>query len=223
VVDHSEELDRLRDAAVPDRDRVEQAVRAGDVDAALVALDRMTERFASLQDYSVNWVASLLSYLGEHLGEAAVEDALRRFGEDYLRPRRDTGGGPAWADLPAEVRARALIRPMVANGARVAVSADDDRITLSFRCGTGGRLVDEGRYEPVTDDGPGRGYLVLGGDGPVTFGEPGLPVYCAHCSVNNELQPTEWDGAPLTVEFPTRAPGEPCVHHVHRDGYRNRP
>jgi hypothetical protein len=57
----------------------------------------------------------------------------------------------------------------------------------------------------------------------VTFGEGGLPVYCAHCSVNNELQPTERDGAPVTVEHPTRLPGEACVHHVYRDGHRGRP
>lgn len=223
MTDWSDELERLREAAVPDRDRAREAVRRGDVEAADAAVDRMASRFASLQDYSVNWVTSLLTYIGEHLGEEAVEDALRRFGETYLRERRAGGDAPAWADLPAEVRARALLRPMVANGAGVAVSADDERITLSFRCGTGGRLVDEGRYRPAEDDGPGRGYLVLQGDGPATFGVPGLPVYCAHCSVNNELQPQEWDGAPLTVEFPTRSPGEPCVHHVYRDGRRSRP
>jgi len=211
-----EELERIRGACVPDRLRAEDAIRAGDVDAALTAVERMGERFASLQDYSVNWVTSLLTFIGERLGEDAVEEALRGFGEDYLRDRRDPGDGTAWADLPADVRARALIRPMVANGATVDVAADEERITLTFRCGSGGRLVDEGRY----GDG---GYLVLQGDGPVTFGEPGLPVYCAHCSVNNELQPIEWVGAPITVEFPTRAPGEPCVHHVYRDGHRNRP
>lgn len=219
----STELDRLRAAAVADDDRLRAALRAGDDDEALAALGRLVDRFRSLQDYSVNWITSLLTFIGERLGEEAVEEALRDFGERYLRDRRSPPeGAPDWADLPAEVRARALIRPMVANGASVTVDADDEKVILSFRCGTGGRLVDEGRYGP-RGDGGGRGYLVLQGDGPVTFGRPGLPVYCAHCSVNNELQPTEWDGAPVTVEYPTRRPGEPCIHHVYRDGRRPRP
>lgn len=217
-----QELRRLRDAAVPDHRMVRDALDAGDADAAREALDRLVRRFASLQDYSVHWITSLLSYIGRELGEAAVEDTLREFGDTYLTDRRSPAAGTsAWADRPAEVRARALIRPMVANGATVDVDADDDRIELTFRCGTGGRLVDQGAYEQRPDGRPG--YLVLQGDGPVTFGRPGLPVYCAHCSVNNELQPTERDGAPITVEYPTRVPGEPCVHHVYRDGHTLRP
>ncbi len=211
------ELDRLRAAAVPDHDRVLAAVRAGDAAGAEAALASLVDRFAGLQDYSVNWITSLLSFIGRELGEGAVEAALREFGDGYLAERRaGPDGSPPWRDLPAEARARAVIRPMVANGATVEVDADEDRIELSFRCGTGGRLVDEGRYDPV-GAGAGRGYLRLQGDGPATFGEPGLPVYCAHCSINNEVQPLERDGVPTTVEFPTRRPGEPCVHHVYRD------
>jgi hypothetical protein len=218
----ADELDRLRDAAVPDHERVRAALADGDADAGLAALDHLVRRFASLQDYSVNWVTSLLSFIGRELGEDAVERALREFGDTFLADQRaDAAATTPWPDLPAEVRARALIRPMVANGATVRVDADDERIELRFRCGTGGRLVDEGRYDDRADGSPG--YLVLDGDGPVTFGRPGLPVYCAHCSVNNELQPTERDGAPVTVEHPTRSPGEECVHHVYRDGHTPRP
>ena len=44
-----------------------------------------------------------------------------------------------------------------------------------------------------------------------------LPVYSAHCPVNNEIQPTEAGATPLSVEHPPAAPGEPCIHHVYRD------
>ncbi len=44
-----------------------------------------------------------------------------------------------------------------------------------------------------------------------------LPVYCAHCSVNNEMQPVEWGGAPTTVEHPPERKGEACVHHIYKD------
>ena len=104
---------------------------------------------------------------------------------------------------------------MLANGASVEVTEDDEKITLAFRCGTGGRLIDEGRYDQQ-DDGS-EGYLTLTEPGPMTFGRDALPVYCAHCSINNELQPIERDGLPTTVEQPPRVAGEACIHHVYRD------
>lgn len=190
-----------------------EAVRAGDTDAAVAAIDDAVVRWRSLQDYSINWITSLLSFIGREMGEEAVEQALRRTGEEFVRPRRGEPG--RWQDLPAEVRARAVTRAMVANFAEVTVAEDPDAIRLSFRCGTGGRMIDEGRYESAP--GAGDGYLVLGTAGPQTFGRDRLPVYCAHCSINNELQPMEWDGWPTTVEEPPSAPGEPCVHTVYRD------
>jgi hypothetical protein len=162
-----------------------------------------------LQDYSINWVTSLLSFIGREMGEDAVERALREFGESFVHPRR--GDPAAWDALPAEARARAIRRAMEANFGSCEQSEDDEKIVLSFRCGTGGRLIDERRYEG--DDA----YLTLHDAGPRTFQRDALPVYCAHCSVNNEMQPVEWGGAPTTVEFPPERPGEPCVHHVYKD------
>jgi hypothetical protein len=119
--------------------------------------------------------------------------------------------GIDWSALPAEVRAKAIARTMVANFGTCEVDEDDEKITLSFRCGSGGRLLDEGRY-----DGP-DGYAVLRERGPRTFDRDELPVYCAHCSINNEIQPIEAGRLPVSIEHPPRQPGEPCVHHVYRD------
>ena len=113
--------------------------------------------------------------------------------------------------MPAPARAKAVARAMVANFGECEVSEDDEKITLSFRCGSGGRLIDEGRYE-----GDGA-YLVLREAGPRTFSRPELPVYCAHCSVNNEIQPVEWSGYPITVESPPTEKFGRCVHHIYRD------
>ena len=44
-------------------------------------------------------------------------------------------------------RAKVIARAMVANGGECAVEEDDEKITLSFRCGSGGKLIDDGRYE----------------------------------------------------------------------------
>jgi hypothetical protein len=199
-----DEIDRM---TTPTWEQAKAALRAGDLVRAERLIDAATDQWRRLQDYSINWVTSLLSFVGRELGEDAVERALRATGEEFVKGRRDEG----WDDLPASVRARAIARAMVANFGACEVLEDDEKIVLAFRCGTGGRLIDEGRYEG--DDA----YLVLQEPGPRTFGRDRLPVYCAHCSVNNEIQPVEWGRYPVTVEHPPDRPGDPCIHHVYKD------
>jgi hypothetical protein len=193
----------------PAWEQAKAALAAGDAERAAELMDVAAARAQSLQTYSINWITSLLSFIGRELGEDAVESALRRTGEEFVRGRRDTG--TPWESLPAEARAKIIARAMVANGGSCTVSEDDEKIVLSFRCGSGGRLIDEGRYEGED------GYVTLREPGPRTFQRDALPVYCAHCSVNNEMQPVEWGGVPTSVEYPPEQPGEPCVHHVYRD------
>jgi hypothetical protein len=198
---------------IPAWEQAKAAMAAGDVEAALAHLDRAVSRWRTLQDYSINWITSLLSFIGRRLGEDAVEEALRATGDEFVRARRSPGPElPEWKALPAATRAKAIARAMVANFGECEVSEEPDRIVLSFRCGSGGRLIDEGRY-----DEQGGPFLTLSEPGPRTFGRDRLPVYCAHCSINNEIQPVEWGGAPMSIEFPSEGPGGHCIHHVYKD------
>jgi hypothetical protein len=208
-------MDELRDSdiaemTVPTWERAKAAIRAGETDEALALVDKAVAQWRSLQDYSINWVTSTLSFIADELGEEAVEQALRRTGEEFVRPRRTTD--VQWGDLPARVRAKVVARAMLANFGECEVSEDDEKVTLSFACGTGGRLIDEGRY-----DEQGGSYRTLRERAPRTFNRDALPVYCAHCSVNNEIQPLEWGGAVTSVENPPTKPGERCVHHIYKD------
>jgi hypothetical protein len=195
---------------VPTWERARAAMVAGDISLAAELIDRSVAQWRSLQDYSINWITSLLSFIGRELGEDAVEAALRATGEEFVRPRRLDGTD--WAALPAAVRAKTIARAMLANFGACEVSEDDEKITLSFTCGSGGRMIDEGRYDTA-----GGRYLTLREAGPRTFGEDELPVYCAHCSVNNEIQSVEWGGVPTSIEYPSPGPGGRCVHHIYRD------
>ena len=190
-------------------DQAKAAIDAGDPEAAKALIDRAVTQWAGLKDYSINWITSLLTFVADELGEDAVERALRKTGDEFVRPRRATG--QAWDTLPAAARAKVIARSMLANMGEVEVSEDDEKIVLAFRCGSGGSLIDGGRYE---GDHP---YWTLRERGGRTFERDELPVYCAHCSVNNEIQPVEWGDAPTTVEFPPETKGEPCVHHIYKD------
>jgi hypothetical protein len=195
----------------PTWEAAKAAIAAGDTALALALIDRAVAQWRSLQDYSINWITSLLSFVGRRLGEDAVEDALRVTGEEFVRPRRDAGDTP-WESLPAAARAKVIARAMVANFGAFEVVEEDDRIVLSFQCGSGGRMMREGRYD--TEGGP---YLTLEQPAGRTFGRDTLPVYCAHCSVNNEIQPVEWGGTPTSIEHPPETPGGRCIHHVYKD------
>jgi len=190
----------------PTWEHAKNAIRAGDTDRALELVDRCVAQWRSLQGYSINWITSLLSFIGRELGEDAVESSLREFGDEFVAPRRE-----GWDSLPPAARAKAIAYAMVANFGSCEVDEDDEKISLTFQCGSGGRLVDENRY-----DDAGGPYLTLRSSGPRTFGHDTLPVYCAHCSINNELQPMERRELPTSVEHPTRRPGEPCVHHIYK-------
>lgn len=201
-------MDR-REIETPTQTLIEEAIDAGDAETAKKLLASMAGDWQRNKDYSINWITSLLSFIGRRLGEDAVEEALRDFGASYLRERR-----AGYAAVEPRVRMEGLVRAMKANGAEVAFAEDDEKFVVSFRCGSGGKLIDEGAY------GPPKDYLTLHGPSPVTFGRDTLPVYCAHCSINNEIEPIEQSGVPVTIEFPPDRPGEPCVHHVYKDPAR---
>ncbi|MEY2424115.1 MAG: hypothetical protein QOI95_4182 [Acidimicrobiaceae bacterium] len=202
----------LESMTVAPWERAKQAIADGRLDDALGYIDDAAQRTRGLQIYSIEWITSLLSFVGRELGEDAVERALRASSDDFIRARREPEGAPSWDTLPATVRAKAIARAMVANGGGCEVDEDEEKIVLAFRCGSGGRLIDAGRYDD--DGGP---YLTLRERGPRTFERDALPVYCAHCSVNNEIQPVEWGGAPTSIEYPPERAGEPCIHHVYKD------
>ena len=189
--------------------QVRAAIDAGDGEEAKTLLDRAVTQWSGLQEYSINWITSLLTFIADELGEEAVERALRTTGDEFVRPRRTAE--VAWGDLPAAQRAKVISRAMLANAGAVEVSEDDEKIVLSFRCGSGGRLIDDGRYEGE------HAYRTLSERSGRTFMRDELWVYCAHCSVNNEIQPVEWGETPTSIEFPPTRPGEPCVHHVYKD------
>jgi hypothetical protein len=200
------DIDRMR---APLWEQARAAFVAGRSDEGSVLLDKAVDQWGARKDYSINWITSLLTFIGEELGEEAVERALRKTGDEFVRPRRETGTD--WGSLPASARAKVIARAMLSNMGAVDVDEDDEKIVLSFRCGTGGRLIDEGRYEGDP------AYLTLREKSGRTFMRDELPVYCAHCSVNNEMQPVEWGGAPTSIEHPPERKGEPCVHHIYKD------
>ena len=61
--------------------------------APIALIDEGAARTRNLQIYSIEWITSLLSFIGRELGEEAVERALRTSGDDFIRDRRQGAVG----------------------------------------------------------------------------------------------------------------------------------
>src|SRR3977135_1559942 len=106
----------LSDADIDQRqtplgEQARAAFCAGQSDDGSALLDKAVGQWGALKDYSINWITSLLTFIGEELGEEAVERALRKTGDEFVRPRRDTGTD--WGSLPASVRAKVIARALL--------------------------------------------------------------------------------------------------------------
>src|ERR1700694_4081323 len=88
-------------------------IDAGKPEEAKALIDRAVTQWAGLKDYSINWITSLLTFVADELGEEAVERALRKTGDEFVRPRRSTD--TAWSSVPAAQRAKVIARAMLAN------------------------------------------------------------------------------------------------------------
>ena len=201
-----DDIDRMQ---TPLWEQAKTALADGRADDAVALIDRAVEQWSGLKDYSINWITSLLTFIGEEMGEEAVDRAIRKTGDEFVRPRRDTG--TPWDSLPASARAKVIARAMLGNMGQVDVEEDDEKIVLSFKCGSGGMLIDSGKYEGE------HAYMKLRERSGRTFSRDELWVYCAHCSINNEIQPVEWGATPTSIEYPPERPGERCVHHLYKD------
>lgn len=202
----ADDIERMQ---TPLWEQAKTALADGRADDAVALIDRAVEQWSGLKDYSINWITSLLTFIGEEMGEEAVDRAIRKTGDEFVRPRRDTG--TPWDSLPASARAKVIARAMLGNMGQVDVEEDDEKIVLSFKCGSGGMLIDNGKYEGE------HAYMKLRERSGRTFSRDELWVYCAHCSINNEIQPVEWGGTPTSIEYPPERSGERCVHHLYKD------
>src|SRR5260370_42489008 len=93
------DIDQMR---TPLWEQTRAAFVAGRSDDGSALLDKAVDQWGALKDYSSNWITSLLTFIGEGLGREAVERALRKNGDENVRPRRGTAadGGTVPATGP---------------------------------------------------------------------------------------------------------------------------
>ena len=201
-----EELHRL---GTPRMDCVISAIERGEKEEAITEVRRMDKEFLVMHNIFRDWVAAIYSYIYEKYGDKIlyeVNDVACSFWFKDLMKRYSK----------AEPRRRAQ---MLASGFRghlvpLKVDEDDEKFTLTMLpCGSGGKLVLEGGYEPP------RNLARVKKAQPQTLSKEDFPVYCTHCAFQ-EIIPIEEFGYPI---FITECPEggdigkEHCKVYIYKD------
>jgi hypothetical protein len=208
--------EELREMARPTMDRAIEAIDRGDLAAARALCEAMKYEWRSLHDLMVEGVAGLISFVQQELGDDGVARAWRYGSERGWK--RDV---QTIATMDRRAVAHALAATWRAHSGSgtgpspgaFTITEDDEKLTFAMNpCGSGQRLVRNGRYEG--DDAFG----VTREAHDWSYGRKGFPLYCTHCTFMNESLPIEWIGHPL---YPSHPPGDystdPCVWHWYKD------
>lgn len=194
-------------AQADDAERFAAALDAGDRRRAREVLEEHRDVHRAFHDVYVDTFAALLSAVQERYGSERLYEALRTTGEEFR------GDFAKWARLgPEELLDSSVFLQLAHPDGELEVEEDEDKYTIRQGCGTGGRLMAEGRF-----DGP-DGLARIPVANPASVGTPGLPTYCAHCTVWNSVLTYEHEGRPLwVIDHPL---GRSCAIHIYKDPSR---
>lgn len=188
-------------------EKVFDAIDAGEKERAKELTQLMYDQFVHLHDGYMCWIAGLLTYLYEKGGVEEVERA-ERFAHDkeaklvFLPPER--------TDFKFMVEKMATeLQGHVHQ--YMTLEEDDEKVVLTNRpCGSGGRLIQMGAYEPAV------GMAKIKEPADITFNTTDYPVYCVHCPLFN-MNAVDDMGDFIFLNNPPQKDGSYCQFIFYKD------
>jgi hypothetical protein len=169
--------EQLAEMAKRTIDKAFDAVDAGDAEKAKEMIQLMYDQFVHLHDGAMVWIAGLLTWIYERHGTEGVAEAER---EAHAKEAKLVFFPPERNDF------QFLVEKMSAElqghvHQCMTLEEDDEKVVLTNTpCGSGGRLIRMGGYEPEV------GLARIKEPSDVTFGTPDFPIYCLHCPIFNQ-------------------------------------
>jgi hypothetical protein len=199
--------DELRDMGKRNVDALVEAIDEGHYDRAKYLAERMHRECLAMHDALIDWITGLLTFVGRRFGDEVLYEAHREGCRTWLEPLTEAFKG-------ADVRRRTVILTKMLRGHMMPlrIEEDDEKFTFIMEpCGSGGRQILDGKYEPRGD------FLRIKNAQPLSMGRDNLPVYCAH-HFFERLIPKELSGFPLFIAEPAEKLGEePCRFYLYKD------
>jgi hypothetical protein len=199
----------LREMEKRSVDRLGEAIDAGDAAKAKQIAQRMYNEFLSMHDLYRNWTTAMLSEIGRRFGDQALEEIMTEGVKAWWLPNLEkmAQGSPTMAQ-----RIKMFVAGLRGHLQPMHIVEDEEKIVIQMQpCGSGGRLVLEGKYE-----GP-NAFLTVEKPQRITYNRANFPVYCAH-EPPMELVDIEKNGAPFVVVEPAAVLGkEHCSFIIYKD------
>lgn len=185
-----------------------KAIDEGDTKKAKKLVRRMYGELIAMHDLEVTMVTAALSFIGRRFGDKTLHEALHEMLSSWVR---EAARDYAKVEDPRR-RAQMLAYGLKGHGQRLKIEEDAEKFIFTMEpCGSGGKLVREGSYEPP------RNFHRVKKPQLMTYGKPDYPVYCAHC-IFHEIVGIEETGVPLFILIPPDSPGkEPCRMLLYKD------
>ena len=190
-------------------DRLVEAIEAGDVQKATTVARRMYNEFLSMHDLYRDWTTALLTFIGRRFGDDVLTEAMTEsVGQWWLPNLEKFPQGPQ----ALKQRVKMFVAGLRGHLQPLHIEEDDEKVVIQLRpCGSGGRLVLEGKYEGA------KGFLKVAKPQRLNYGRPDFPVYCAH-EAPMELVDIQKNGSPFVVVEPAKELGkEPCSFIIYKD------
>ena len=190
--------DELREMERRTVDRLTDAIDEGDGERAKKIAKRMYNEFLAMHDLYRNWITATLSEVGRRYGDQALDDIMVEGVRAWWQPIVESMPNDP-ESMPARIKMFAAglhghLQPLE-------ISEDDEKVEIKLcPCGSGGRLISEGKYE-----GEDAFHTIEKGQ-PLTYGRDDYPVYCAH-EYAMERVDIEANGKPFVVVEPAERLG----------------
>lgn len=169
-------------------------------DAREAVVSKRDDGFRPVHDALIDGLAAIFSAVVEAAGADATA-AIRRFQLAMAEGQRR--GFDDWEQRGSRHLAESFAHLLVQHLGEFEIEEQEDGYVFEQAlCGSGGRLIRDGRYD-------GEGALqVVRGPSDVTAGQETLPAYCTHCPMWNTVAPLEWYGHEhVTFVSPARPDG----------------
>jgi hypothetical protein len=188
-------------------DKLGDAVDAGDGERVKELAQLMYDQFTHLHDGYMAWITGLLTYIYEHGGTEAVAEAERfahaKEGQLVFLPPEKTDFKFIVEKMATELQGHVY--------QFMTLEEDDEKVVLTNRpCGSGGRLIQMGAYQPEV------GMAKIAEPNDLTFNTADYPIYCVHCPLFN-INALDDMGDFLFVNNPPQEDGSYCQFIFYKD------
>jgi hypothetical protein len=190
------------------KEKAEEALNKNEKAQALKHISELYEEFRPIHDRYVESINSLLTFVSQKLGEEAVAEAARHYVEQTT-----SGMFARMKTLNHEQLVRALADLHRKHYSRFYVEEDSDKTVITVaECNVGARLLKDGIAQ--------REGGLTKKTWPWSFNSAGVPYYCLHAHVFNDL--FQKLGVPVEITWGKqyddegKATGETCRYIIRK-------